>query len=225
VTETSVVSQDGWTMRVRPGSNQLSHRLLVLLHGWTGNEDVMWIFTRQIPPDYWIISPRGPVSAPEGGFGWFPAGNAPIPMIAELQPVIEQVLNTIDRWAQSNQVNASQLTIMGFSQGAMLAYAITLLFPHRVNGVAALAGYLPEKWMDSNNKSTLAGKPFYIAHGTQDTTVPVSLARQTVQFLEGAGARVTYCESEVGHKLSMGCLHGLENFFLNLPAPDQGNKP
>ena len=224
MTETSVVSQDGWTLRVRPGSNHLSHRLLVLLHGWTGNEDVMWIFTRQLPPDYWIISPRGPISAPEGGFGWFPAGDALIPSLPDLQPSIEKVLGVIDQWAQSNQVNASQLTLMGFSQGAMLAYAIALLYPRRVSSVAALAGYLPEQWMNSNNKSGLAGKPFYIAHGTQDTTVPVSLARQTVQFLEGAGASVTYCESKVGHKLSIGCLHGLENFFPNLPTPDQGNK-
>ncbi len=224
MTETLVVSQDGWAIRVRPGSKHPSHRLLVLLHGWTGNEDVMWIFARRLPPDYWIISPRGPIHASEGGFGWFPAEDSSIPALPDLKPVIGQLLHAIDQWGQLNQVNTNSFSLMGFSQGAMLTYAIALLSPRRVNGVAALAGYLPERWMDLNRKSNLAGKPFYIAHGTQDAIVPVSLARQTIQFLESSGAHVSYCESDVGHKLNTGCLHGLDEFFLNLPAADQRNK-
>jgi phospholipase/carboxylesterase len=221
VIDTSIVIQDGWIMRVRPGNNDHHPNLLVLLHGWTGNEDVMWIFTRHHAPGDWIISPRGPIKTSEGGFGWFPAGDDQVPSLDEVEPVIDQVLTVIDRWAQLNEVNASQMSLMGFSQGALLAYAMTLLFPSRVSGMAALAGYLPEKWEDANNIHALAGKPFYIAHGTQDTTIPVSFDRRTVQFLEGIGAPVTYCESEVGHKLSLGCLHGLENFFQELPATDQ----
>jgi len=222
--ETSLVTQDGWIMRVQPGTNPDARHLLVLLHGWTGNEEVMWIFTRHLAQDNWIISPRGPIHASEGGFGWFPEGNLRTPSLAEIKPVVEAVLSRIDRWAQSIQLVDLQLSLMGFSQGAMLAYAIALLFPHRVRGIAALAGYLPEKWIDSSNRGLLSAKPIYIAHGTQDRTVPVSLARQTVQSLEEIGAQVTYCESEAGHKLTTGCLHGLENFFQNLPSPDQGNK-
>jgi phospholipase/carboxylesterase len=223
VIEASVVSQDGWTMRIRPGTS-LSGRLLVLLHGWTGDENVMWIFTRRVKPEDWIISPRGPVSSAGGGFGWFPSGDTHVPRLLEIKPAIEQLLNMIDRWAQANLVKTKPLTLMGFSQGAMLAYAISLLFPHRVSGIAALAGYLPEKWLAENLQTSLAAKPFYIAHGTQDATIPVSYARQTVQLLKALGAPVTYCESDAGHKLSMNCLHGLEEFLVSLPAPDQGNK-
>ena len=216
--EPTRISQDGWILRVRPGTSQ---RLLVLLHGWRGSEDSMWIFTHRLSPEDWLISPRGSLEAPEGGFGWFLSGAAQVPALAEIKPLIEQLLSMIDRWAHWNGVDSRQLTLMGFSQGALLAYAITLLFPHRVAGIAALAGYLPEKWRESELTSALAGKPFYMAHGSQDTTIPVTSARQTLHFLEDAGAAVTYCESEVGHKLSMGCLHGLEDFFQNLPAPDQ----
>jgi phospholipase/carboxylesterase len=221
VIEPTLISQDGWTMRVRPGNNQ---RLWVLLHGWSGSEDVMWIFTRRLAPDDWMISPRGPIHSPEGGFGWFPTGTDLLPSLTEIKPAIEQVLTAIDHWAHLNSLDAKQIALMGFSQGTLLAYAIMLLFPQRVLGLAALAGYLPEKWEDAENISALAGKPIYIAHGTQDTTIPISSARHTVQFLERIGANITYCESETGHKLSMGCLHGLEDFSRNLPAPDQGNK-
>jgi hypothetical protein len=34
-----------------------------------------------------------------------------------------------------------------------------------------------------------------------------------VALLEKAGATVTYCEEDVGHKLSAGCFRGLESYF------------
>jgi hypothetical protein len=41
------------------------------------------------------------------------------------------------------------------------------------------------------------------------------MARRTIQLLEGAGAQVTYCESEVAHKLSADCLKALETYLTN----------
>jgi phospholipase/carboxylesterase len=62
-------------------------------------------------------------------------------------------------------------------------------------------------------KRPLAGKPMFISHGTQDNMVPIDRARASMSLLEQAGAQVTYCESEVGHKVSADCLRGLELFF------------
>jgi predicted esterase len=45
--------------------------------------------------------------------------------------------------------------------------------------------------------------------------VPVGRARASVALLEQAGAQVTYCEDEVGHKVSIPCLHGLKKFFAD----------
>ncbi|MBI3738750.1 MAG: hypothetical protein HY258_06860, partial [Chloroflexi bacterium] len=62
-------------------------------------------------------------------------------------------------------------------------------------------------------KRPLNGKPFFVAHGTLDEMVKVEYARQSIQLLERAGAKVTYCEDEVGHKVSANCLRALERFF------------
>jgi phospholipase/carboxylesterase len=66
---------------------------------------------------------------------------------------------------------------------------------------------------DLIEQRVLAGKPFFVAHGTQDNMVPVERARASIELLERAGAQVTFCESEVGHKVSADCLRGLEAFF------------
>jgi len=62
-------------------------------------------------------------------------------------------------------------------------------------------------------KKPLAGKQMFVAHGTQDNLVPMDRARASMALLEQAGARLTYCEAEVGHKVSADCLRGLEAFF------------
>jgi hypothetical protein len=41
----------------------------------------------------------------------------------------------------------------------------------------------------------------------------VERARQLTGLLEQAGARVIFCEADVGHKVSAECLRGLETFL------------
>jgi len=212
-TEPYLVQQNGWTFRVQPPDDKIRARLLVLLHGWTGNEEVMWIFTHRLARRYWLLAPRGPIATHEGGYGWLPFLPEISPSVADFKPVIDLLIEQIDLWASQNQVDAGQINLMGFSQGASLAYAFAMLNPARTGSVAALAGPLPGGWEKLAGGVDLREKPFYIAHGTKDHTVPVSQARQAAATLEKLGARVTYCEAEVGHKLSTGCLHGLESFF------------
>jgi predicted esterase len=45
--------------------------------------------------------------------------------------------------------------------------------------------------------------------------VTVDRARASIALLEQAGARVTYCEDEVGHKVSVNCLRALQKFFAD----------
>jgi len=55
--------------------------------------------------------------------------------------------------------------------------------------------------------------PIFISLGTLYSLVPVERARQAASVLQLAGASVSYCEEEVGHKLSASCFRGLENYF------------
>ena len=55
--------------------------------------------------------------------------------------------------------------------------------------------------------------PIYITHGSLDELVPVKKARTAVEVLSRAGAKVSYCEESVGHKLSAACFNGMESFF------------
>jgi predicted esterase len=104
---------------------------------------------------------------------------------------------------------------MGFSQGAAMASLLAFLYPERLRRVGMLAGFVPDGLDELVGQRPLAGKPFFVAHGTKDQTVTIEYARASIKLLEQAGAQVTYCEEAVGHKVSVTCLRALKKFFAD----------
>ena len=203
-----------WIYRFHPATGVPS-RLLLLLHGWTGDENSMWVFTRKLPAQVAILAPRGVYIAPEGGYTWRESqpGKKGFPGVEEFRQSAEALVRFVDEWSSSSGVIADQFDLIGFSQGASLTYSLALLHPERIRAMAALSGFMPPGAKELLLKRPLAGKPIFVAHGRQDNMVPVELARKAVALLEGSGARVTYFESDGGHKVSLDCYPGLEEIF------------
>ncbi len=206
------ISIDSWVMRLHQPEGSGPFPVILLLHGWTGDEKSMWVFASRLPRNAILIAPRGLYKAPGSGYSWHPALSKPWPWINDFQPSVEKLLTTVsDRNFPSGDF--SNLHLVGFSQGAAFAYSIATLYPERVTSLAGLSGFLPDgasTWLGPNR---LQGLPIFVAHGTLDELIPVAKARQSVAELERDGASVNYCEDEVGHKLSAKCFHGLEAFF------------
>jgi phospholipase/carboxylesterase len=211
------MTYNGWTMRVRHAMEEPA-RFMLLLHGWTGDENSMWIFTNRFPADMWIAAPRAPHASKEGGYSWRPLHSVQdsgwgLPTLSDLKPAAEGLIRLVDNVSASAGVDASQFEVAGFSQGGALANVLTLLYPQRIRKAAVLAGFMPAGVDDLLESRALAGKHFFVAHGTQDNLVPFERARGSIELLEKGGAQVTFCEAEVGHKLSADCLRALEAFF------------
>jgi phospholipase/carboxylesterase len=203
----------GWILRVRPVKAGEIKRVLLLIHGWTGDENSMWVFARQIPDDYLIIAPRGPVSGPSG-YGWAALDGDKSPAIQAYLEIAKKLMDQMAIWLPAHKVDPqTPIHLMGFSQGAALSYAILAQQPERISKTAGLSGFLPANTSELLPAGHLTGKEIFIAHGTKDETIPLELAKQTVQVLEQAGAQVYYCEEEVGHKLGAACFRGLKEFF------------
>ena len=211
---TELIEFNNWALRVRTSQSE-SPRLLVLLHGWTGDENSMWVFTRGLSPDYWMIAPRAPHPSEPSGFSWRPP--QPLtegrPSLEMLLPAAEALIRLIDEYSASVKLDALQFDLMGFSQGAAMVNVMGMLHPHRVRKMGVLSGFVPSGLEELVSQKPLAGKNIFVAHGTQDQMVPVNRARASIEILEQAGAQVTYCEDEVGHKLSANCLRALENYL------------
>ena len=214
VTKPELISFGNWTFRLHASQSE-SPRLLVLLHGFTGDENSMWVFTRRFPSNYWMMAPRAPHAADPGGFSWRPLQSAAFgrPSLEALLPAAEGLIQLIDEYSASVKLDAQQFDLVGFSQGAAMVNVLAMLHPHRIRKMGVLAGFVPAGLDELIQQKPLTGKNVFVAHGTQDQMIPIDRARASMALLEQAGAQITYCEDEVGHKLSANCLHALETYL------------
>lgn len=203
----------GWIVRIQPPKTEGSHRVMLLLHGFTGDERVMWVFTRNLPQDYWLLALRAPHPAPQGGYSWVADRPGSAREFDAFAAVVPGLIASVQAWLKERGAPLQPLHLMGFSQGAALCYTLLLTQPDLIGKTAALAGMLPNGAEKHAPPGSLDGKSVLITHGIQDSIVPVSMARVAASVLHEAGADVTYCEDDSGHKLGPGCHKSLGSFF------------
>ena len=209
--ENELTTFDNWTLRVRPGTGR---QILLLLHGWTGDENSMSIFAGHFPEKYWVLSPRAPYSANPKGYSWrAPTSRGSWPTFDLLRPSADALIALVNQWSASKDLDADSIDVAGFSQGGALTFTFGALYPNRVRKMGILAGFAPNGATEILTRELFQGKNIFVAHGTLDEMVPFAMAMQTVKLLEEAGAKVHFCQSEAGHKLSSDCLKALIRYL------------
>ena len=202
-----------WTFRIKEPP-QLSNqtRIMLLLHGYMGNENVMWILTNPFPNTHLFIAPRAPVKIGEEQFAWHKI-TPQWPGLETYRKLADQLIDSVEIWLEDKGIKTASFDVMGFSQGAVMAYALAFLNPKKIKKVAALASFIPQTWRSSIDPDGIKNKDFFIAHGSQDEIIPINKASESAKWLEEHQANVTFCEANIGHKLSADCFKGLGNFF------------
>ena len=181
--------------------------LLVMLHGYSSNEADLFSFASLIPNDYHVVSLQAPLSLGIG-YAWFPIHfeenmerwTSP----QEAQKAIEYVNSFLTYYTEKYDVNNSNITLLGFSQGAMLSYSVGLANIN-VSAIAALSGYLDPRVVSFVNVK----KAIYVSHGIQDMVVPYAWAEQSVSVLKKNGYQPTFLSYQQGHGVNQDNLTSL----------------
>jgi phospholipase/carboxylesterase len=214
LSDAELVQFGDWTLRVRPAAPGPS-RLLLMVHGLTGDENSMWVFANGLPADRWVVAPRGLHVAEPGGYSWSSDAaeeHAP-PSARQLEASVAPLMQLVDEYCAANEIDGSTFDVIGFSQGAALGVMMSMLHPERIGKLGVLSGFVPSGAEELIASRRLQGKKIFVAHGSTDERVPIERARQSVGQLEEAGAEVIYCEAEVGHKVSAECLRALKAYL------------
>jgi phospholipase/carboxylesterase len=172
---------------------------LVLLHGRGADEHDLFPLLDALDPERRLqgYTPRAPLALPPGGAHWYV-----VPRVGFPDPAtFAEGYAALTEWFDALPFPADQVVLGGFSQGAVLSYALGLGQGRpRTRALLALSGFIP----------TVAGwepdleppfPPIAIAHGTYDPIIPVEFGRQARDVLEAAGADVWYRESPMEHSI------------------------
>ena len=186
--------------------------LLLLLHGYGSNEEDLFSFAPELPDDSYVISVRAPYDLQPYGHAWyaihFDADENKFSDNEQAKQSVEIIASFIDEIVKQYPIDTENVTLIGFSQGAILSYATALTFPEKVTKVVALSGYFNQEIMpEVIDTKAISHLKFFVSHGSVDQVIPVDWARKAKPALENLGLEVEYQEYPIGHGVSP------KNFF------------
>ena len=207
------------TFLVRPPKVVLDKNpLLLLLHGYGSNEADLFSFASELPDEYYVISLQAPHDLSYGSYAWYSINfNADASKFSDLDEARTSrtlLLTTLDELVQSYPIDKQSVTLIGFSQGAILSYAVALSEPERIQRVAALSGYLnTEIAVDGFAQNNFSSLRIFASHGTVDQVIPVEWARKAPETLAALGIKIQFHEYPIGHGVSPQNFFDLKNWL------------
>lgn len=206
-----------------PKVKQEKNPLILLLHGYGSNEEDLFSFAGQLPEEYYIISARAPYNIPPYGNAWYAINfDSDMNKFSDDNQAIESrelIVKFIDELIDQYPIDAQKVTLLGFSQGAILSYSIALTYPEKIDRVVALSGYLNMDIIDKGfNTNDISKLRFFISHGVVDQVIPIDWARKAPEVLKDLKLDVEYHEYPVGHGVTP------QNFYDLLSWINKTNK-
>lgn len=187
---------------IPPATGQTPAGLLVILHGWGANaQDVASLVPLLNLGNYYVLCPNGPLPHPyDPMFGrmWYSFGQMPtFPVaandgLADSRKILTDWLRSLEG---STGIPLTKTVLAGFSQGGAMTLDVGLDLP--LAGLVSLSGY----WHQNVQHAGDQFPPVMMAHGLQDTVVPISAARDARDRLLKLGVNLEYQEFEMGHDI------------------------
>ncbi len=177
--------------------------LLILLHGYGSNEDDLFSFSEELPDELLIISTRAPYEMGNGAYAWyainFDAQNGKFSDLDQARESVDKIALFVDEIQEKYKTNKNKTFLLGFSQGAILSYALSFNYPNKAQYIIALSGYLNEELLKKKPSEEKILSDYYISHGKVDQVLPVDWARKAPLFLDNLQLKNVYSEYPVGH--------------------------
>ena len=194
--------------------------LLLLLHGYGSNEEDLFSFASELPDEYYVISVRAPYDLMYGSYAWyainFDADENKFSDLDQARSSRDLVSNFIDELMEAYPIDAQKVTLIGFSQGTILSYAVALSYPEKVQRVVAMSGYLNTEIATADfARKNHQNLRIFASHGTADQVIPVDWARKAKPALEAMGIETTYKEYPIGHGVSPQNFYDFRNWLAD----------
>jgi len=192
--------------------------LLLLLHGYGSNEEDLFSFATELPEEYYVVSARAPYNMQYGSYAWyainFDADENKFSDNEQAKTSRDLIAHFIDELLLNYPIDSANVTLIGFSQGTILSYAVALSHPEKVQRVVAMSGYINPEILEENYlRNPFANLKIFASHGTVDQVIPVEWGRKAKPFLENLGIKTTYKEYPIGHGVSPQVFSDFKNWL------------
>jgi len=186
--------------------------VVIMLHGFGSDENDLFAFANELPEKYTVISLKAPIKMEPYGNAWYNIyfDNSQGKFSDDVQAIASRdlVAKCVDEIVEKYEVDPNNITLLGFSQGTILSFAVALSYPEKIKNVIGLSGYVNKEILKEGYADNDFSKlKVYTSHGNVDQVIPVQWAQKTKPFLESLNIGCKYSEFPVGHGVSP------QNFF------------
>ena len=197
--------------------------LLILLHGYGSNESDLFSFAPELPDELLIISVRAPLSLGFGSYAWYSINfeedfdnkNDKRSNIEQAKESILKIENFIDEIIKKYNVNSKKVFLLGFSQGAILSYALAMRNPQKIKNILALSGYINTELIPKNlTPEKVEELDFFISHGTVDQVLPIDWVRKSLPILNSLKISYNFNEYPIGHGVNSQNFNDFKNWVI-----------
>jgi phospholipase/carboxylesterase len=175
---------------------------LFLIHGYGSHADDLFSFAPYLPKNHTIIALQAPLALGPNSYAWYPLQMDPSGGVSsELEDAwaaVHLIVETLEELTRLHHLETEDISLLGFSQGAILSWAIAFQYPHKIRRIIALSGLLHES-VNTNEAPTFLA---YASHGIYDQVIPISQPRNTILPLSKKYETISYHEFEDGHTVS-----------------------
>ena len=177
---------------------------LVLLHGRGADELDLVPLLDELDPDGRLVAITlgAPLRLGPLGYHWYVSREVGYPDPATFLETYRRVGGWLDELPALTGVGYDQTVLGGFSQGAVMSYALALGRGRpSPAALVAMSGFIPAATGFELDPAGHQELPVWIGHGTLDPIMPVSFGRAAAGALRAAGLHVDYRESAMGHSI------------------------
>ncbi|MCW1952553.1 MAG: phospholipase [Flavobacteriia bacterium] len=192
----------------RPAKDGLEHpKPIFLIHGYGSDENDLFAFAEALPEEYFIISVRAPYAMQPYGNAWyainFDAEKGKWSDLDQARASRDLLHGFITEACSHYHLDAHAVSLLGFSQGSILSFALGLHYPASYKNLICLSGYMNEDLYEvAANKEAYKELHVFASHGSQDMVVPYEWAQKTPDLLSAMNIENSFKTYPMGHGVS-----------------------
>ena len=196
-------------------SKKINSPLIVLIHGYGSNERDLFSLIDYFPNNSYVISIRAPKELFNDSYAWYDIyldGNNKFYDHDAAARVRDELFHFIDDLSKNPNINSDNITLIGFSQGAILSHAISFSYPKKIKNIIALSGVVDEKIM---KKTSLIPKTnIYISHGTNDNLIDYETSKESLNFYIENDIKFKFESYDQGHGINQQNLEAMIKWLI-----------
>jgi phospholipase/carboxylesterase len=195
------------TYSVNPSKLKNNAPVLILLHGYGSSENDLISLAKSLDERFITFSLRAPFNGREVGYSWYELSFRPNKKLScnynEAKQSEAKILSFISNACSAYKADSTKVFLLGFSQGAIMAYDIAIKNPKKIAGIMALSGRMLEETRKIKVDADAKNVKYFIAHGKQDNIIDVAEADSANTYLKSKEINdLTYKKYEIPHSLS-----------------------